>query len=96
MAQTMPLNGKTHKFPKCLFPIFEYLRSLDGVECVGIGPFAHRGHGTDFQVRIKYYNATTRTFKVEVAYKGFHQNFYPRIDPLLKGKIENSIINYRI
>lgn len=95
MKKTIRLPGKKHSMPKCFEEALYKLESIEGIEQVGIGRFGDKGNKNyREEYQIKYYNESTRTFKITVNEKGFSQDFYLKINPLHKETIEQKVNNY--
>ena len=96
MKATIKPEGRNHSMPRGIYGFFSSIESLDGVEAVDSGRFISRGRVNGFEINIRSYDETQRTFRVRVASKGFISYPKIRVSADAREYVEDYIRNYGV
>lgn len=90
---TIRPDGKKHSLVRCFLDIYELMWGIDGVERVIIGRFAEKGWKGKDIITFQYYNATTRTLRINLANRKRRQYFELRVLPENVEYVKQELIN---
>lgn len=92
-GNSIRVSGKHHSFPRFFLPLINDLEFRTDIIEVGNGPWVRKGNKNP-EIKIKYYNETTQTLKLECVCPGYTQVLFLRIQSDSREKVEEYVRNY--